>query len=46
MCIRKFSKRIFQGTTEEISVEGIALYHHRWKVKQTRAKSNFMPMFA
>jgi hypothetical protein len=43
---RKFSRRIFQGITEEIGVEGIALYHHQWKVIQTRAKSNFVLMFA
>jgi hypothetical protein len=29
---RKFSREIFHETTKEIGVEGVALYHHQWKV--------------
>jgi tRNA(Ile)-lysidine synthase TilS/MesJ len=43
---RKFSKRIFYKTTKEIGAEGIALYHHQREIVQTKARSNFTPMFA
>jgi hypothetical protein len=43
---RKFSRRIFHGIVEEIGVEGITLYHHQKEIVQSRARSNFTPMFA
>jgi hypothetical protein len=43
---QKQFKGIFHILVEEIGVEGVALYHHQWKVVQTRARSNFAPMCA
>jgi hypothetical protein len=43
---QKFSKGIFHGIMEEIGVEGVALYYHQREIVQTRARSNFVSMFA
>jgi len=42
----KFSRGIFHGSVKEINVECVALYHHWWKVIQTRVRSNFAPIYA
>jgi hypothetical protein len=36
----KFSRGLLQGTIKEIGVEGVALYHHRKEIVQTRARSS------
>jgi hypothetical protein len=42
----EISRGIFHKIMEEIDAEGIALYHHQRKFVPTRARSNFVPMFA
>jgi hypothetical protein len=43
---QKISRGIFHGITEEISVEAIPLYYPQREIVQTKARSNFVLMFA